>query len=200
MGIAASFPGLAHAGSIRGRRWDGEIAAIVVGVVAAIGLSVSVAAGVVPLAAGLTVSTLIPAALIDLRERRLPDAWVGAAAAVFVVISTVGWVIGATPTFGRPLLGAAIVAGPILGLHLLSPNAMGFGDVKAAAVIGMAVGSVEWQLGLVVLTLAAGTAAAVGVAFRARTIAFGPFLVFGAWLALVGSRLWLPSLTSGGVG
>jgi leader peptidase (prepilin peptidase)/N-methyltransferase len=155
--------------------------------------------GTVPASAGLTIVAVFPAAWVDLRERRLPDVWVGAAAIVFLVVSTIEWFVGTTPTIGGSLVGAVVVGGPILLLHVVSPPSMGFGDVKAALVIGLAVGSLDWQFGLVALTLAAGSAATVGVLGRTRTIAFGPFLVFGGWLALVGNGLWLAPLADGGV-
>jgi len=119
---------------------------------------------------------------------------------VFLVVSTMEWIIGTTPTIGGTFVSALVVGGPILLVHLVSPASMGFGDVKAALVVGMAVGSLGWQLGLVALTLAAGTAAAVGIACRARTIAFGPFLVLGGCLALIGHDLWLAPLTNGALG
>ena len=199
MGFALSHPDLAHAGSDRGRRWDGAIGAIGGGVVLAVAMLAAIVRGSVPASAGLTIVTLLPAAWIDIRERRLPDVWVGAAAAVFGVVSTIEWSIGTTPTIGETLAGALIVGGPILLLHLLSPAAMGFGDVKAGVVIGMAVGSLDWQLGLVALTLAAGSAATVGVVRHTPTIAFGPFLVLGGWLALVGNSVWLAPLADGRV-
>lgn len=200
LGFAVSHPDLAVAGSDRGRRWDGAAGAIGAGVVLAVTMLAAIVFGSVPASAGLTIVTLFPAAGIDIRERRIPDVWVGAAAAVFLAVSTLEWMIGSTPAIGGTLAGAIVVGGPILLLHLLSPAAMGFGDVKAAVVIGMAVGSLDWQLGLVALTLAAGSAATFGVLRRTRTIAFGPFLVLGGWLALVGNSVWLAPLADGRAG
>ena len=200
MGIALAHPDLADAGSNRGRRWDGPIGAIGAGAVVSITMVLVISLGSVPASSGLAIITLIPAAAIDLRERRLPDVWVGAAAAVFLAASTIEWFVGTSPTIGAALAGAVVVGGPILLLHLVSPASMGFGDVKAALVIGLAVGSVDWHLGLVALTLAAGTAGALGIARRVRTLAFGPFLVLGGGLALAGHDVWLAALTDGAVG
>lgn len=130
--------------------------------------------------AALTVAVLVPAAVIDVRERRLPDRIVGAAAIVLSVAIAVGWIAGAEIDLFGIAVGAIAVGGPLLVLHLASPDAMGFGDVKLAAVLGAAIGTIDWQLGLLALTLAAGAGAAVGIARRSRTIAFGPFLVAGA--------------------
>ncbi len=47
------------------------------------------------------------------------------------------------------LIPAALAfAGPLLLLHLVSPAAMGFGDVKAGIVLGYALGLVHWHLAL----------------------------------------------------
>ena len=81
------------------------------------------------------------------------------------------------------------MAGPLLALHLVSPDAMGFGDVKASIVLGAALGSVDWRLGLVALSIGAGSAAAVGLARRLHTIAFGPFLVVSAAVTLVATTV-----------
>jgi len=64
------------------------------------------------------------------------------------------------------------------------PVAMGFGDVKLAAVLGALLGSVGFVVGLL---LAVVIGAVVGVAQRllggSRFVPFGPFLVLGALLA-----------------
>lgn len=144
--------------------------------------------------AALTVMTLLPAAVVDIREQRLPDLWVAAALGVFLVATLVASIAGGSPMAHDAGLGAVAMAGPILALHLASPSSMGFGDVKAAAVLGLAVGSVDWRLAIVALTLAAGSAAATGVVARARSIAFGPFLVLGASVALLTAERWLGTM------
>ncbi|HEY3486017.1 MAG TPA: prepilin peptidase [Ilumatobacteraceae bacterium] len=123
---------------------------------------------------------LLAAARVDLREHRLPDRLVGAAAlpilgiAALAVTSQRGDIVAAIAT------GAALLAGLLLVLHLADPAGMGFGDVKAAAVLGAALGVVDPQLALWVL----GIASAVGLvwigATRRRVIAFGaPLVVAG---------------------
>lgn len=148
--------------------------------------------------AALTVAVLLPAAVVDVRERRLPDVWVAAATGVFLIATIVSWSPGRSLAVDEIGLGAVLLAGPILALHVASPPSMGFGDVKAAAVLGLAVGSVDWRLAMIALTLAAGSAAVTGVVARVRTIAFGPFLVVGASFAVLGSDRWLASLVKGG--
>ena len=125
-----------------------------------------------------------PAAIVDIRERRLPDRWVAFAAGVLAATTWAAWVFGQFVDLSTMFLGAAVMAGPILVLHLVSPASMGFGDVKAAVVLGAAIGSVDWKLAVAGLTLAVGLAATIGIVARMRTIPFGPFLVLGSAIAV----------------
>ena len=142
-------------------------------------LSSSVSADV-PLASGLTIATLVPAALVDWHQRRLPDAVVLTAAVAFAFASLAVAASGTNTSVASVALGVAMFAGPLLVVHLASPRSMGFGDVKAAAVLGAAVGAVDWGLAPWALTAAAATAAIIGVARRRATVPFGPSLVAGA--------------------
>ena len=129
--------------------------------------------------------------------------WLVAALGALIVLLTADLAFGTStstdPALGELVGGAAAMALPILALHLLSPASMGFGDVKAAALLGAAVGTVDWRLGAVALCLAALSGAAVGVLTRRRTIAFGPFLVLGAWLSLLAHESVAAVIFSGGV-
>jgi leader peptidase (prepilin peptidase)/N-methyltransferase len=150
------------------------------------------------LPATVTVAALVPAAAIDVRERRLPDSWVLGAALALVATTWTAWMLGQSFDAGSMLLGASVMAGPMLLLHVVSPGSMGFGDVKAGVVLGAALATLDWRLGLVALTLAAGIGAVVGAARRSATIPFGPFLVLGATLAILGDDRWLAALSIGG--
>jgi leader peptidase (prepilin peptidase)/N-methyltransferase len=145
-----------------------------------------------------TVAALVPAAAIDVRERRLPDTWVLGAALILFATTWTAWMLGQSFDAGSVLLGAAVMAGPMMLLHAVSPGSMGFGDVKAGVVLGAALGTLDWRLGLVALTLAAGLGVVVGAVRRSSTIPFGPFLVLGATLAILGSDRWLTALSNGG--
>ena len=83
------------------------------------------------------------------------------------------------------IAGALAMALPLLVLHLATPQAMGFGDVKLAVVLGAAVGVADWRLALVVLALASGAAVAVAVVRRRSSIAFGPALAAATCAVLV---------------
>lgn len=140
----------------------------------------------VPIASGLTVAILVPAAFIDVRTRRLPDVWIGAAAVVFLVTDSLSRALG---TFDVPpgdiVLGALVMALPLLLMHLASPSSMGFGDVKLAVVVGAAIGAADWHLALPALALAAGATATVGIVVRLRHVPFGPGLVGATIVALL---------------
>jgi leader peptidase (prepilin peptidase)/N-methyltransferase len=148
--------------------------------------------------AAATVAALFPAAAIDVRERRLPDSWMLTSAAILLATTWMAWMLGQSFDATAIALGASVMAGPMLVVHLFSPEAMGFGDVKAGVVLGAALGTLDWRLGLVALTLAAGLGVVVGAVRRSATIPFGPFLVLGATLALVADDLWLAALSNGG--
>ena len=136
---------------------------------------------------------MVPAALVDRHQQRLPDPIIGIAAALFVVVTLGAAVIGHPMNLGPALVGAAVFAGPLLVLHLVSPVSMGFGDVKAAAVLGLAVGAVNWQLALAALALATGIAAVAGIATHADTVALGPALVVAAALSLAAATTFAPT-------
>jgi len=154
-------------------------------------LVTSVAMLDVPASSVIALIVLIPAMLIDLLERRIPNLWLLASTSSLAITLSISAAIGNSDTGVEIILGGLVMSLPILLLHLLSPGSMGFGDVKAAVVLGAALGVVNWQLALVGLTLAAGVGAAVGVLSRSRTIAFGPYLLIGATIALTTGSILL---------
>lgn len=130
------------------------------------------------------VSTLVVLSAIDFERHILPDKIVLPAAAVVLAAQiglhpdrTLEWVLGA--------LGASL----FLFLALLAyPKGMGMGDVKLCLLLGAMLGKV------VVVALMLGMLAALvpaivlvarhGSAARKMAIPFGPFLAFGAIVAL----------------
>ncbi len=140
--------------------------------------------GHVPLASGLAVAVLVPPALIDVHYRRLPNRWVGAAALTFAIATILQFSLGQPVDLASAALGALVVAGPMLALHLMSPAAMGFGDVKAGLVLGACLGAVDWQLALAGLALAAGATSVTAIVRNRSIVAFGPGLVAGSLIAL----------------
>jgi leader peptidase (prepilin peptidase)/N-methyltransferase len=142
----------------------------------------------------LLVALLVPAVVVDLRERRIPNALTAPAAVVALTLGV------ALDPAGQPARLAA-AGGAVLFLLALRrprPSGLGLGDVKLAGVLGLALGPV------VVVALgaafAAGAVVAVAVALRAgrralrtTTVPFGPYLAGGAAMAFVSGR---PMLTA----
>jgi leader peptidase (prepilin peptidase) / N-methyltransferase len=160
--------------------------AVTVGVASAAWVSESGTA----LGTALALLALTAAALVDAVEHRLPNALVGVAAIPVLVAVAVAWVTGPTDVLRGTVLGAALLGGPLLATHLASPSGMGFGDVKAGAVLGAALGLVNAQIAVLTLLLGLSGAAGWALAGRRRSIALGPGLVAGAVVALAVAR-WM---------
>ena len=106
------------------------------------------------LATAISLAFLGLAAVVDVRERRLPNALVGAALVPVAVAALAPAVSGSTDMVTGALAGAAVLGGPLLLTHLVSPAGMGFGDVKAGAVLGAALGLIDVQVAVLALLLA----------------------------------------------
>ena len=89
---------------------------------------------------------LVAAALVDVVEHRLPNPIV--AAALVPVVVTVA-LVGSSDVARGAVAGAALVGLPLFGTHLVTPAGMGFGDVKAGAALGAAVGLLDAATGAV---------------------------------------------------
>ena len=142
--------------------------------------------------AGLALAPLWWAAAIDLAERRLPNRLVLAGAAVVLggvlIVAAAdgangGWRVGQST-----VSGAAAMVAPMLAIHLIAPDGLGFGDVKAGAVLGAIVGLIDAWAAAVALATGAIMAAVAGLVLRRRTVPFGPALVAGVAVALVVAR------------
>ncbi len=134
---------------------------------------------------------VVGCAVIDARRRIVPHRIVlpclaGFAAAVAILDAANGAVSAA-----KAAVGCLTFGGGLLLVALLSPEAMGLGDVKLGALIGLVLGS----LGLEYVAVAAGTtslagglgATAVLLVRRRRgsSMPFAPFLAIGAILSAV---------------
>ncbi len=132
------------------------------------------------------IAFLVPIALIDLDTRTIPNKITAPAAVVAIAI---GLLTDPSRVPGQLIAGAA-AAGFLLIFALAYPKGMGMGDVKLAGVLGLYLGaSVALALFIGVLTGAVVGAAIivrVGVNKGRRTaVPFGPFLAFGAVVALL---------------
>ncbi len=160
----------------------------------AVGIVGAVAAAMVALAArspmGVAIGAVVVfatlAAVADARTARLPDRLV-ALTALPAALLALGLVVdgGSAAPLAAGFAGAAAAAGPLLAMHLVSPNAIGFGDVKFAAALGLALGLVDWRLAMVALCVAAGSTAAAGLVTHRRELPLGPGLLVGSAAVLV---------------
>ncbi|MBZ4318473.1 prepilin peptidase [Streptomyces huiliensis] len=130
---------------------------------------------------------------VDWAVHRLPDVLtlpLAGSTAVLLGLATLLPASGGTWT--GSLLGAVTLGGAYLLLFLAHPAGMGFGDVKLAAGLGCALGWYGW--GVLILGGLAGLllGSVYGLALlltrragRGTTMPLGPFLLAGAWLALL---------------
>jgi len=141
----------------------------------------------------------IALAVIDIRVRRLPDAIVLPAFAVLaVLLAAAALVSGDLGALLRALLGAVAMLVLYLLIHLATRGGMGFGDVKLAAVLGLATGWVGWDALIVAVVAAFVLGGAFGLtmlalrrAGRRSAVPFGPWMLAGAWVGiLAGPAIW----------
>ena len=143
---------------------------------------------------------LLLASVIDITEYRLPDAVVIPSLSVGLLLVIVGSIVDQSPERMQfAFAGGLLAFGVLLVAHVISPQGMGFGDVKFAALLGVMVG---WQASsfvdvvLLVLWLlligfafgAVGGVALMVLRGRNRPFPFGPFLALGTLLTVVLSR------------
>jgi leader peptidase (prepilin peptidase)/N-methyltransferase len=130
---------------------------------------------------------LVTLALIDLRERRLPN--------VIVLPLGVGAIV-LRLAFERGALVEILVAGAVafaafLVLAVLVRGGLGMGDVKLAAAEGLLFGRTAAEallLGVVLGGVAAALLLVTRRAGRKATYAYGPYLALGAAVAILALR------------
>ncbi len=143
-----------------------------------------------PTATGVALSIVlillvVPAALIDLEHRIIPNRITAPGAVLALVIGL------ALDPVGEPerLIAGAAAGGFLLAAALAYPGGMGMGDVKLAAMMGLFLGAAVAPALLIALL----TGVALGVVVIARrgaragrktAVTFGPFLALGALVAV----------------
>lgn len=194
-GDGAGGPGSGGGGPLDRHLRHPSGAALVPALAAVGALAAGIRFGVDPV--GLPFVVLVPLlaelAVVDLHTRRLPNVLTLPALPAGLLLVAVS--AGAR---GRPAVLAGAVAAAVLlfvvllVLAVLRPAGMGMGDVKAAAVIGLYVGSLGIGAALAALVLAALAAFAGGLVLMAtgrigpRTATpFGPWLAAGALAAVL---------------
>jgi leader peptidase (prepilin peptidase) / N-methyltransferase len=139
---------------------------------------------------------LVPCGVVlaatDLTVRRLPDVvtlpmLAGAAA----LLGVAGLLPRSAGSWLGAVLGAAALAAFYFVMFLVNPEGMGFGDVKLAATLGLALGWYGWDVlfagafaGFLLGAVAGLTLIVRRRASRRTALPFGPFMLVGALLGV----------------
>jgi leader peptidase (prepilin peptidase)/N-methyltransferase len=131
--------------------------------------------------------------LIDLDVHRLPNKIVlpsYAVVAALLVVASAGednW-----NALVRAAIGGAALYLFYFVLRFIYPKGMGFGDVKLAGILGMSLAWLGWSqfvvgafLGFLLGAVVGGGLMAIKLATRKSKIPFGPFMIVGAYLAVL---------------
>ncbi|WP_405188542.1 prepilin peptidase [Streptomyces anulatus] len=201
VGRSAVVPGAppAEAGRVPGTPGPGPVAyapgvlAPVVTVVACVALAA--ATGARPELIGWLALTPVAVllAVVDRRVHRLPDPLtLPLAGAVVLLLGGAALLPGHAGSWTSGLLGGLALGGFYFLLFLINPNGMGFGDVKLALALGMALGWYGWTVLFVGGFAGFLFGALYGLALvllrragRRTGIPFGPFMLGGALTGLL---------------
>jgi len=137
------------------------------------------------------VAVTVTLTLTDLDTKLIPNRILFPGTIVGLVLLLGGAIVEGGPIV-RPLAGGVIYFVLLLALALIARGGFGFGDVKLAFLLGLFTAYQSWET-LIVAVFAAfllgGLVSAILVVFRIRSrkdsIPFGPYLVAGAYLAIV---------------
>jgi len=135
--------------------------------------------------------------VVDLRTRRLPSALLYPLYGTGLIgLGTVALLQHRQPALAQAVVAMALVAALFAAVWWWNPQGLGFGDVRLAGLLGLYLG--WWGApavfaGLFVACVAAAVAAVAiivvsrtrGHAWRKKTLPYGPFLLCGAWVAIV---------------
>lgn len=146
------------------------------------------------LAAHLVWATVAASVVVtDLEHRLIPNRILYPGGAVTAVLLLAGALLDGTPErLGSAALGAGLCLLGMGALSVLGRGALGMGDVKLSAVLGLVCGywGVEVALKAILWGFLIGGVAALGLmvtrlAHRRTQLPFAPFLVAGAWWSIL---------------
>lgn len=190
--ISARYPLVELAGAVAfalvAWRFGGDVVdAFTTGTAGGMTASILVLAGFLYLAA-----VSIALALIDLDTRRLPNVLVLPIYAVGAVLLTIAAALsGAWAALAMAGIGMAALGLGYLLIAVIRPGGMGMGDVKLAGALGLFLGWLGPET-LLVGTIAgfllgggAGVVLLLRGAGRKASLAFGPWLIAGAWIGIL---------------
>ncbi|NUU21947.1 MAG: prepilin peptidase, partial [Streptomycetaceae bacterium] len=131
--------------------------------------------------------------LVDLHTLRLPDLVLGPILlSGLTLLGIEALALDDFDAYGRALLGALVLAAYHFALATFRRGALGLGDVKLAAVLGLHLSWLGWHVliaGAALSFACAGTAAAILVATnradRDTRLPFGPWMLLGALAAVL---------------
>lgn len=122
---------------------------------------------------------LCAAAIVDFRAFRLPNRFLLGAAVLAALAAYFAGVVDSA--LAASVMGAA----PFLLVHLADPSALGFGDVKFAAVAGALIAPWWWPAAVLMAVVALAVACAMRLARSSGPHALGPSLLTGTLVALL---------------
>ncbi len=124
-------------------------------------------------------------AAVDFDVMRIPNRTLApTAAATLLAIAGTATLTQDGQALILPVTAALATGGVFAAIHFATKGGIGFGDVKLATVIGLAVGPLG--IGAVWLSVLTGSLAALIWAKASRKIhpiAYGPWLLCGSWIA-----------------
>jgi leader peptidase (prepilin peptidase) / N-methyltransferase len=177
-----------------GLGWKSAVVAAVAGAVVGAGLGWAWALVLwLPL-----VPVCVALAVVDWRTRLLPTALIRPTYAVLVVLVLVGWAVtGDGDAALRAALGWLVGGGLYAVLWFIYPRGLGFGDVRLAGVLGIALGWLGWgpllvgvYAGFLLGGVIGGLLSVLRIVER-KGFPFGPFMLLGALTGLLwGADLW----------
>jgi leader peptidase (prepilin peptidase) / N-methyltransferase len=132
---------------------------------------------------------------IDGAVQRLPDRLTLPAYPALILLLAVAAAAGHNwPAFGRALLGGLALGAGYLLLAILSRGQVGGGDIKLAGLAGLVLGWLSWHTllagafaGFLLAGLASAALLVARRISRRSKVSFGPYLLGGAFLALIAS-------------
>ena len=175
------------AGTPRLASWCALVAGVAAGVIGAVlGLAASLPAWIYLCAVGVGLSFIDWRTKLLPRRIVVPSYLIVGAVLVVAALATSEW-----GSLVRAAIGLAATFGVFLLMWLVYPRGLGYGDVRLSGVLGMALAWEGWPqlvLGLYAAFVLGGIIGAVLSAFKIvdrKGYPFGPFLMFGAWFAVV---------------
>ena len=156
-------------------------------------------------------STLLAVSVVDLRIFRIPDRIVFPALATTVVLVFVSTIVvqhgrgSITQVLEHAAVGGIAYFGILFVFHVIYPKGMGFGDVKLALLMGIAIGWLGGTTGqaLYLVTIALFFGCIFGVVFglsmrlvkgRSGAFPFGPALALAAVYVILNVERYLPKV------